>query len=321
MFRRLPIAGHHLDVLPSRIVAVSPTRSATDDHGVVPGLHQARHQVGADVARAADNHHAHATNITVATTTRRSFAALTTPAAAGPGQSLCRTAGAVHRNLSGTAASHAHVGAAVATTGTDGTRRVRRVRRWWPTCPSRFGLFVGGSGNWPPLVKDAYESHVLLEHRTEARHHDCHKAHQAFGWTPGYQPRHCDRARGPVNHLPKTLQCQVPPRSSCFDGSFFVPVLVLDDGSALNEPDEIVTWAKGTRGRRRSCLLRLHGRGTGLNRWSQRCLLCSWESSWSTASAGVFHPRVLRGRPLRVAATASRSSVTQQARSVTLGKY
>ena len=26
-------------------------------------------------------------------------------------------------------------------------------------------------------------------------------------------------------------------------GSFFVPVLVLDDGSALNEPDEIVAWA------------------------------------------------------------------------------
>ena len=41
----------------------------------------------------------------------------------------------------------------------------------------------------------------------------------------------------------------------------------------------------------------------------------------SRASAGVFQPRVLRGRLLSAAATAARSSALQRARSVPLGKY
>jgi hypothetical protein len=39
-------------------------------------------------------------------------------------------------------------------------------------------------------------------------HHDCHKAHQAL------------------------------------TGSYFVPVLVLDDGTVINKPDDIVNWAQ-----------------------------------------------------------------------------
>ncbi len=31
-------------------------------------------------------------------------------------------------------------------------------------------------------------------------------------------------------------------------GSFFVPVLVLDDGTAINKPDDIVAWAKANPG-------------------------------------------------------------------------
>ena len=39
-------------------------------------------------------------------------------------------------------------------------------------------------------------------------HHDCHKAHQAQ------------------------------------TGSYFVPVLVLDDGTVIDKPDDIVNWAQ-----------------------------------------------------------------------------
>jgi len=46
------------------------------------------------------------------------------------------------------------------------------------------------------------------------------------------------------------------------------------------------------------------------------------ESIWSSStSAGVRQPRVFRGRPLRAAATASRSSALCLLRSVLLGKY
>jgi len=71
-------------------------------------------------------------------------------------------------------------------------------------------------------------------------HHDCHKAHQAL-IDAGYKPETV-KARG-QEHL----------RSSCnsssrevhaLTGSFFVPVLVLDDGSAINKPDEIEAWAQ-----------------------------------------------------------------------------
>jgi hypothetical protein len=43
LFGRVPVAGHHFDCPPCGIVAVRPTRSATDDDGVVPGFDQARH--------------------------------------------------------------------------------------------------------------------------------------------------------------------------------------------------------------------------------------------------------------------------------------
>jgi hypothetical protein len=41
----------------------------------------------------------------------------------------------------------------------------------------------------------------------------------------------------------------------------------------------------------------------------------------SKASAGVLHPRILRGLPLSAAATASTSSVFQRDKSVPFGKY
>jgi hypothetical protein len=44
-------------------------------------------------------------------------------------------------------------------------------------------------------------------------------------------------------------------------------------------------------------------------------------NSSSSASAGVFHPSVLRGLPLSVTATAWRSSALQRDRSVPFGKY
>ena len=39
------------------------------------------------------------------------------------------------------------------------------------------------------------------------------------------------------------------------------------------------------------------------------------------ASAGVFHPRVLRGRPLRASAISARSEAVCTLRSVPLGRY
>src|SRR3954463_6684551 len=49
--------------------------------------------------------------------------------------------------------------------------------------------------------------------------------------------------------------------------------------------------------------------------------VCAALSSSSKASAGVLQPKVLRGRPLRAAATAARSSALCTLRSVPLGKY
>jgi hypothetical protein len=71
-------------------------------------------------------------------------------------------------------------------------------------------------------------------------HHDCHKAHQALV-DAGYSPD-VVKARG-QEHLPKFLQLKVRREVHALTGSFFVPVLVLDDGTAINEPAEIVAWA------------------------------------------------------------------------------
>lgn len=71
-------------------------------------------------------------------------------------------------------------------------------------------------------------------------HHDCHKAHQAL-----VDAGHCPelvRARG-QEHLPRFLQFKVRREVHALTGSFFVPVLVLDDGTAINQPDDIVAWA------------------------------------------------------------------------------
>ena len=72
-------------------------------------------------------------------------------------------------------------------------------------------------------------------------HHECHKAHQALVGA-GYSPD-VVKARG-QEHLPKWLQFKIRREVHALTGSFFVPVLVLDDGTALNKPDEILAWAK-----------------------------------------------------------------------------
>lgn len=72
-------------------------------------------------------------------------------------------------------------------------------------------------------------------------HHDCHKAYQALS-EAGYEPE-LVKARG-QEHLPKLLQFKVRRQVHALTGSYFVPVLVLDDGTAINRPDEIVAWAR-----------------------------------------------------------------------------
>ncbi len=72
-------------------------------------------------------------------------------------------------------------------------------------------------------------------------HHDCHKAHQAL-IAAGHRPE-IVKARG-QEHLPKFLQFRVRREVHALTGSFFVPVLALDDVTAINTPDEIVAWAK-----------------------------------------------------------------------------
>jgi len=71
-------------------------------------------------------------------------------------------------------------------------------------------------------------------------HHDCHKAHQALV-DAGYTPETV-KARG-QEHLPKFLQLTVRREVHALTGSYFVPVLVLDDATVLNRPEDIVTWA------------------------------------------------------------------------------
>lgn len=72
-------------------------------------------------------------------------------------------------------------------------------------------------------------------------HHACHKAHQ--GLIDASHNPEIVKARG-QGHLPKFLQFRVRREVHALTGSFFVPVLVLDDGTAINESDEIVAWAQ-----------------------------------------------------------------------------
>ena len=73
-------------------------------------------------------------------------------------------------------------------------------------------------------------------------HHDCHKAHQALV-EAGHDPETV-KARG-QEHLPALLlHAKVRRQVHALTGSFFVPVLVLDDGTPINRPDEIVGWAR-----------------------------------------------------------------------------
>lgn len=72
-------------------------------------------------------------------------------------------------------------------------------------------------------------------------HHDCHTAYQALA-DAGYDPT-IVKARG-QEHLPTFLQLRTRREVHALTGSFFVPVLVLDDGSFINQPEQIVAWAK-----------------------------------------------------------------------------
>ena len=73
-------------------------------------------------------------------------------------------------------------------------------------------------------------------------HHDCHKAFQALN-EAGYTPE-LVKARG-QEHLPSFLQFKVRREVHALTGSYFVPVLVLDDGTTINRPQDIVAWAQG----------------------------------------------------------------------------
>lgn len=72
-------------------------------------------------------------------------------------------------------------------------------------------------------------------------HHDCHKVHQAFA-DAGHTPE-IIKARG-QEHLPKFLQGKVRREVFAMTGSYFVPVVVLDDGTAINQPGDAVDWAR-----------------------------------------------------------------------------
>jgi hypothetical protein len=72
-------------------------------------------------------------------------------------------------------------------------------------------------------------------------HHDCAKAHNAL-IAAGYDPE-IEKARGSV-FLPKFLQLKVRREVFALTGSYFVPVLILDDDTTINNPDDIAAWAK-----------------------------------------------------------------------------
>jgi hypothetical protein len=146
-----------------------------------------------------------------------------------------------------------------------GARRGRSSSLLLPV--SRFGL-SSVTAQRPPQTGKHMRLYVCWSTNGSA-HHDRHKAHQALV-DAGYSPD-IVKARG-QEHLPKSLQFRFRREVHALTGSFFVPVLVLDDGSALNEPDEIVTWAKAHAAAYETASFDSR-RGTGLNRWSQRCLL------------------------------------------------
>jgi hypothetical protein len=72
-------------------------------------------------------------------------------------------------------------------------------------------------------------------------HHDCHKVHRAVT-DAGHKPE-IIKARG-QEHLPNFLQGKVRREVFAMTGSYFVPVLVLDDGTAINTPAAAVAWAE-----------------------------------------------------------------------------
>ena len=72
-------------------------------------------------------------------------------------------------------------------------------------------------------------------------HHDCHKVHQALT-DAGHAPE-IFKARG-QEHLPKFLVGKARRDVFAMTGSYFVPVLVLDDGTAINTPSAAVAWAQ-----------------------------------------------------------------------------
>lgn len=72
-------------------------------------------------------------------------------------------------------------------------------------------------------------------------HHPCTKAHKALT-AAGYNPE-IVKARG-QEHLPKFMQGKVRREVYALTGSYYVPVLVLDDGTTMNKPDDVVAWAK-----------------------------------------------------------------------------
>ncbi len=72
-------------------------------------------------------------------------------------------------------------------------------------------------------------------------HHDCHKVHRALT-DAGHKPE-IIKARG-QEHLPKFLQGKARREVFAMTGSYFVPVLVLDEGTAINTPAVAVAWAE-----------------------------------------------------------------------------
>lgn len=71
--------------------------------------------------------------------------------------------------------------------------------------------------------------------------HPCTKAYRALR-AAGYDPE-VQKARGSVL-LPKFLQFKVRREVFALTGSYYVPVLLLDDGTTITHPDNIAAWAK-----------------------------------------------------------------------------
>jgi hypothetical protein len=72
-------------------------------------------------------------------------------------------------------------------------------------------------------------------------HHDCAKVSRALE-AAGHE-FDLVKAKG-SQFLPKFLQFKVRKEVFALTGSYFVPVLLLGDGTAINKPDEIIAWAQ-----------------------------------------------------------------------------